>query len=528
MRAHQGPDSRFTAGLMHAPSDDRAVVSTSSRELSAAPANKINGSLRLSQVFLTHTRRELPLTPTAGLATFADKLDGIGAYLAPLLAHAREHVPPSMQEETPIFLLATAGMRLLSPEKQAAVLAATCDFLRFHSKFKVESKSSRGPCGSHVTIISGEEEGLYGWIAVNYLMDGFQDSDSDAESSTYGFLDMGGASTQIAFEPRKSIRQASDEPMHEVRLRLIRGDEIKHTVFVTTWLGYGTNQARERYVGEAINAFELHDSVVHNPTKDDHIPDPCLPKNLTRLETPVHIGESTSHTRKSHLMVGTGSFEECLKRTDPLLNKTVTCKKAPCLFNGVHVPPIDFSVSKFIGVSEYWYSSEHIFGLGGAYNFVEYEQAASRFCSSDWDDLRRRHEKSRKTGHLGGDGEVEDHGKVVEVGQWGSKAELSRLELQCFKAAWIVNVLHEGIGLPRSVDPGGNATSPDSKTPNQKAAMKGLGAPIFQSLDTIDNTAISWALGKMVLEASKEGSRPLFFATPAARPVGSEGAFTIK
>jgi len=48
-------------------------------------------------------------------------------------------------------------------------------------------------------------------------MDGFTGHSQDR--TTYGFLDMGGAPT-------------------EVRLRLLGGEEIIHKVFATTWLGY--------------------------------------------------------------------------------------------------------------------------------------------------------------------------------------------------------------------------------------------------------------------------------------------------
>lgn len=64
-------------------------------------------------------------------------------------------------------------MRLLTPVQQARVLSATCRYLKSASSFRIDDESKDGPCGSSVRIITGEEEGLYGWIAVNYLMDGF-------------------------------------------------------------------------------------------------------------------------------------------------------------------------------------------------------------------------------------------------------------------------------------------------------------------------------------------------------------------
>ncbi|KAF6763802.1 nucleoside-diphosphatase [Ephemerocybe angulata] len=422
--------------------------------------------------------------------------------LSPLLQHALDHIPPSLHKETPLFLLATAGMRLLAPKKQAEILQETCRFFTTHSNFKIDGPGAAGPCGSSVRIITGEEEGLFGWIAVNYLMDGF--TGSLDQRTTYGFLDMGGASTQIAFEPSVEHR-GNTKDLVDVRLRLLGGEEIHHKVFVTTWLGYGTNQARERYVGKAIAEFEAtrHDDDEDMEEEADVVSDPCLPKDLELVETPVHSQPATSHMQSKHTLIGTGSFEKCLDKTASLLNKNTPCPDTPCLMNGVHVPPIDFSASHFIGVSEYWYSSEHIFGLGGAYDFVQYERAASEFCSRNWDDILHEHEASRAQHHLGGDGEVEEGGKIVDTGRWGPKVEIPRLQMQCFKAAWIANVLHEGLGMPRIVDPGGNSTT-DGDTVEAEAGKKGLGRPTFQSMDTVGDIAISWTLGKMVLEASKE------------------------
>ncbi|RPD66533.1 hypothetical protein L226DRAFT_500997 [Lentinus tigrinus ALCF2SS1-7] len=457
----------------------------------------------------TENGEEWSIKVEPGLSTFGDDPDGIGPYLVPLLEHARTHIPPSLQPETPLFLLATAGMRLLTPEKQAEVLQTTCHFLKLHSYFKIDEPSAAGPCGSSVRIITGEEEGLFGWVAVNYLMDGFRGSDDTR--LTYGFLDMGGASTQIAFEPSKQEQERAQN-LIDVRLRLLDGHDINHKVFVTTWLGYGTNQARERYVGQLINAYEAGRTL--STDAEEHIDDPCLPKDLIITNTPVQPDAASPHAKTPHKFVGTGSWEQCLERTLPLLNKDAPCPDSHCLFNGVYVPPIDFNVSHFIGVSEYWYSSEQSFGLGGPYDFVEYERAASEFCAKDWTAILRAHEETRQKGHLGGDGEVEQDGVVVDTGKWGLDVEIPRLQMQCFKAAWIVNVLHEGIGMPRIVDPEGNSTTSGEKVAAQ-AQTKGLGRPSFQSMDSVGDIAISWTLGKMVLEASREVPA----ASAQARPI---------
>ncbi|KAI6008076.1 nucleoside phosphatase family-domain-containing protein [Pisolithus marmoratus] len=443
------------------------------------------------------------------LSSFADNPEGVASYLEPLIQHAQSRIPPSLEPETPLFLLATAGMRLLSPVQQARVLNAACQYLRSSSNFRIDGESKDGPCGLSVQIITGEEEGLFGWIAVNYLMDGFTGGKS--EKTTYGFLDMGGASTQIAFEPADSDLRSDNEVLVDVRLRLLGGEEVKHRVFVTTWLGYGTNQARERYVTETIRHAE--DPQPLDTGDPGYIPDPCLPKDLILSE-----GHRSVDSSVPYQLIGTGSFTQCLQKTAPLLNKEAPCAEEPCLFNGVHVPPINFSSSHFIGVSEYWYSSEHVFGLGGPYDFVQYERAATAFCGTDWDGIVQQHELSKQRGRLGGDGEVLQNGEVIQTGVWGDKVELSRLQMQCFKAAWVVNILHEGIGIPRIVDPGGNSSTWGEQVA-QQARKKGLGQPMFQSVDNVGGVAVSWTLGKMVLEASKAVKPLSIHSRPLVDPV---------
>lgn len=348
--------------------------------------------------------------------------DDIPAYLSPLLSHALEHIPPSMHAKTPIYVLATAGMRLLSDERQLAILRATCDTLRRDYPFLVDDESGAGPCGDSVRIISGEEEGIWGWVAVNYLMDGFGHApdkdhvdgqtehdhllplpsvahpahgsrndgltpvDVHHHSPTFGFLDMGGASTQLAFSPTDEELAKSQFPRSDlasVSLRLLSGEIVQWPVFAASWLQFGTNKARERYV----------DAVVKQHSGSEHITDACLPIGL-RIPT---LDKS-----KHPDFIGGGNFSECLTSLKPLLKQDAPCPAQHCLFGGLATPHIDFHRQDqrgFIGVSEYWYTANQVLGLGGVWDWAEWERSMNDFCSQDWKHI----EEKLKSGERGSD-----------------------------------------------------------------------------------------------------------------------------
>jgi len=382
-----------------------------------------------------------------GLSSFAGKLPELRTYLKGLLDHASTMVPPKALPHTPIYIHATAGMRLLPPEQRQAILLETCRTIRefpFARDPKVHDFTGADPdsaCGGHVRVISGEEEGLFGWLAINYLMGGFEPG-----TQPYGFLDMGGASSQIAFEP--SERDAQKD-LFPVSLHRLDGSVDEHQVFVTTFLGFGTNEARLRYL------YALADQA--NSTE---VSDPCLPPGL-RL--PGQEGLSD--------VVGAGSFAECLLHQQPLLNRNATCATPPCPFHGVHVPSIQFTKVPFVGVSEYWYSADDVFGLGGAYDREQFHQTAEAFCQSDWRALAAK----------------------LDRHEYPKQVTLSRLQMQCFKAAWVSTFLHEGLALPRE----------DS-------------ARFFQSVNEVQGVGVSWTLGKALLEVSKEVSRHVPASAPLA------------
>lgn len=292
---------------------------------------------------------------TPGLSTFGTALpEDIEAYLQPLMEFAQSHLPAHVHSQTPLYLYATAGMRLLPMNQQVHVLQHTCAALKRLSPFAISD------CRDQVKIITGEIEGLYGWLTVNYLLKGFQRKNLFADDantktvsvspsmkdlipygSTFGFMDMGGASAQIAYVPATGDLQEHMEDLFNVTLINSSGESITYHIFVTTFLGYGANEARRRYIAHLIP---------ESTPSTTPVTDPCLPKGLERqVEHPTLSGSQMK-------LVGSGDFKSCLKNTLPLLNKTAPCPNPPCLFSGQHTPGFRADLGRgFIGVSELWY-----------------------------------------------------------------------------------------------------------------------------------------------------------------------------
>ena len=411
--------------------------------------------------------------PTLGVSTFADKPDLVGPdHLKTLFDHALDIIPEDAVHDTPIFLLATAGVRLLPALERKELLKHICSYARTNTNFLLPD------CDLHIQVIPGETEGLYGWIAANYLLGGFDapaEHDHGKGHHTYGFLDMGGASAQIAFAPNATEAERHADDLKLLRMRTIDGAVSQYKVFVTTWLGFGVHEARKRYVESLIKGTD---------PVDGELPDPCLPVGL-RITTKGDVLVPDKVLGKEPHLLGTGQFKECLRSTVPLLDKDAPCTNPPCLLHGVHVPAIDFDVNHFVGVSEYWHTTHEVFEMGHkekAYDVNTYQERVMKFCSEDWKTIE----------------------KGIKTHEWGKKVDEATAVEVCFKASWLINVLHEGIGIPRvglenTQGSGVNGT----KEVLENAKAKGFTDP-FQAVDKIEDTEVSWTLGKMVLYAASQ------------------------
>lgn len=401
----------------------------------------------------------LKITP--GISSFANNPKKAWKnHYKKLLQFAEDIIPKEKRASTPVRIMATAGMRLLPEKQQQRLITETCKNLAKNTGFLTAAS-----CQETFSVIDGATEGVYGWLALNYLMGTFNNYDgSSGQHDSIGFMDMGGASTQIAFVPGPEEVEKHRNDLAQVHLRTVDGHTQTWPVFTGTWLGFGANEAKQRY---------LHGLVTALPPplrRGGSIRAACLPRGATITD---YVVDSHKYT-----FSGTGSHDDCLKEIHPLLLKHMPCTDDPCLFNGMHVPKMDFDKDRFVGVSEYWYTANDIFHSGGEYNFRVFSDKTREYCETDWS-------------------------KILENSSRGDYSNVPNNYLldACFKASWLINVLHEGFGLPRL----GLDDAPSSAPLNAPSAddVTGVHVP-FKSADSVNGRDLLWTLGAALLMASAQ------------------------
>lgn len=367
-----------------------------------------------------------------GISTLAQTPSQASDYLQPLLSFAAAHVPKNKHKETPLYILCTAGMRLLPDSQQAAILEDLITDVPLEFDFLFSR--------SHAEVISGKQEGVYAWIGINFVLGRFDHADEEdatvevttgsqnqrpiSRRRTVGIMDMGGASLQIAYEVPSAITFNSpqeEEAGKSVLAEFNLGCDVEHTqhvyrVYVTTFLGFGGNMARQRYEDRLVNSTLAKNRFLTAQTglsEDKPHLDPCLPAGL-----------SDAVVRDNHTVYlrGQGDWAQCQQAVRPFLglhNGTMSP-------GGVYQAPINFSNSEFYGFSEFFYCTEDVLRLGGAYDSHKYSRAATEYCATKWSTLKQR----------------------LDDKLFSQQADISRLRYQCFKSAWMYEVLHSGFRFP--------------------------------------------------------------------------------
>ncbi|NWV42631.1 ENTP4 diphosphohydrolase, partial [Grantiella picta] len=354
------------------------------------------------------SRKPVVMKIKPGISEFASSPDKVSDYISPLLSFAAQHVPRSKHKETPLYILCTAGMRILPESQQKAILEDLLTDIPVHFDFLFSD--------SHAEVISGKQEGVYAWIGINFVLGRFEHTDDEDEAMvevhipgneprdpifrkrTVGILDMGGVSTQIAYEVPKSVSFASPQ-QEEVAKNLLaefnlgcdaHQTEHVYRVYVATFLGFGGNAARQRYQESLFSSILLRNRAQGTQTglsRDSPLLDPCLP-----LEAQDELQQDglTLHLR------GSGDFQQCRELLQPLLNKT---NETQTSLNGVFQPPLHFPSSEFYGFSEFYYCTEDVLRMGGDYSAAKFLKAAKDYCATKWSVLRERFDRGLYASH---------------------------------------------------------------------------------------------------------------------------------
>ncbi|CAJ0593267.1 unnamed protein product [Cylicocyclus nassatus] len=381
---------------------------------------------------LDHLNSPVVKKVSPGLSSFQDHPHEAAEYVKPLLDYASQFIPLDKLPYTPVFLLATAGMRLVPEKQQKAIL--------YDLHTKLPQMTPMQIMKEHIRIIEGRWEGIYSWIAINYILGNFKGgfNSSLTRPETVGMIDMGGASMQIAFEMDQRDEFRS-ENVENINLGC-RDDDDRHKykLFVTTFLGYGVNEGLRKY------EQELSDRLMH--TKESYVRDECMPVNLQKI---INRSDGSMFVRK-----GIGDWDGCVKQISEMLNKPSVNPKhmcePKCFFGNVAAPTVSLSKMKLYGFSEYWYSLDDVLSLGGKYNFSLIAEKSKQFCSQRW-----------------------SHIQAAKRAKLYPKADEDRLKSQCFKSAWITSVLHDGFEVDRQKNN-------------------------FQSAFTLAGQEVQWALGAMI------------------------------
>uniref|UniRef100_A0A671TAX3 nucleoside-triphosphate phosphatase n=1 Tax=Sinocyclocheilus anshuiensis TaxID=1608454 RepID=A0A671TAX3_9TELE len=384
-------------------------------------------------------RKPVVMKIKPGISEYASTPDKASDYISPLLSFAAQHIPKNKHQETPLYILCTAGMRVLPESQQEALLEDLRTDIPVNFNFLFSD--------SHVEVISGKQEGVYAWIGINFVLGRFNHVEDEHEAvvevqvpgsdqqetlvrkRTAGVLDMGGVSTQIAYEVPKTVSFASPQ-QEEIAKNLLaefnlgcdaHRTEHVYRVYVSTFLGFGGNAARQRYEENLISTTQIQNKLLgqhQGEIADSPILDPCLPADL---QDEVGPQEQRVHLR------GTGDFDRCRLLLQPFLNRTNDTSTS---LNRVYQPPIDFTNSQFYGFSEFYYCTEDVLRMGGDYNSTKYSNAAKSYCATQWKTLKERFDR----------------------GLYASHADQHRLKYQCFKSAWMYEVLHSGFVFPAAYE----------------------------------------------------------------------------
>lgn len=309
-------------------------------------------------------------------ATF--KSEGAKQGISDLLEFAKSNVPLAARSQTRVYLQATAGLRSVTPVQAEEVLEHVRDSIAA-SGFKFKRHWAR--------IIDGQEEGVFGWLAANYLL---QSLDPREQIPTRGIAEMGGASMQLTYVPASIPVFGVDQD--KLVTVAVLGKHYK--LYTHSYLGYGLEAVQERHQ----HSPAIVDAV-------DMMGNPCYPVGY------------------HHSSIGNWTLcYEWLKSVVPS-HGDIQCPFGSCGIEVTYQPVI--TVEPFYAIENFYYTSQY-FNVHQDDTFLAgLKQAGQSFCGRSW------HHIIAENNELEAD----------------KRADVADLVKYCFATAYSTRVLEVGFGM---------------------------------------------------------------------------------
>ncbi|NXK48078.1 ENTP8 diphosphohydrolase, partial [Chauna torquata] len=313
-----------------------------------------------------------------GISSYANDPPKAGDSLRECLDKALKAVPAAKQRDVPAYLGATAGMRLLRVQNSSAADQVLAEIAKTIREYPVAFRGAR--------IITGEEEGTYGWITINYLLESFTKYSPKAHTWVHpeaanilGALDLGGASTQISFIPKGSVIN-----WNETSRFMLYG--YSYNIYTHSYLCYGQNEMLKRLAKELIavrgelggkqtllSGYQAQAYYNETISLSSFHTSPCTNKTDPRLS----LGD------RNVTLEGRGNASGCLVAIKKLFNFSVCGQSQDCTFDGIYQPPVS---GQFFAFSAFYYNFKFL-NLTEGQSLATVKETIEHFCARSWEDL---------------------------------------------------------------------------------------------------------------------------------------------
>ena len=354
-----------------------------------------------------------------GLSSYDSNAEAAAKSLDVLMDIAVKYVPESLKSCTPVAVKATAGLRLLGKDKSEKILGAVRHRLETKYPFPVVS-------GDGVSIMDGKDEGVYAWITTNYLTGKIGTVD---KIPTAAIFDLGGASTQIVFEPTfPSNGGGMPETLHDGdhKYELTFGGR-QFVLYQHSHLSYGLMEARKAIHRHVYTTQNKELGAAFDPK---NIINPCIAPGMSRAVNVTLDATSTPPIVTEVNMVGphTGASAQCRAIAEAILVKNAPCTVIPCSFNGIYQPKLARTfATEDIYIFSYFYDRTVPIGMPGDFSISELKEVTNKVCAGE-----------------GENGENWESFRSAE----GALKELRERPEHCLDLNFMIALLHTGYEMP--------------------------------------------------------------------------------